>query len=98
VGVFFALQQSVTNSGTLDSHGKAAEESALIALEERKIILVRHSQKRYDSPCRQTGVKTASAPVKFVPVGRFLAPWLREIVRLLEHQPTNGAIKFTHPN
>lgn len=48
-----------------------AEESELIALQERRIVLERHLRKKYSCPCCRDAVVVAPGPVKLLPGGRY---------------------------
>ena len=67
-----AEEQRVCGScgGQLASMG-TAEESELIAIEERKVVLQRHLQAKYACPCCRNGVVVAPGPVKLLPGGRY---------------------------
>lgn len=85
--------------GTLEALGTAAEESELIALEARKIILERHIQNKYQCPCCHTGVKTAPGPVKLVPGGRYSLDFIVHVAiqKFLGHMPfKRQAAMFQH--
>lgn len=75
--------------GTLEPLGTAAEEAELIALEERRIVLERHLQMKYQCPCCHTGVVTAPGPVKLIPGGRYALSFTVDVAfyKYLGHVP-----------
>jgi transposase len=75
--------------GQLKPLGTEAEESELIALEARKLFLERHLRTKYQCPCCNTGVTTASGPVKLIPGGRYALSFTLEVafLKYLAHMP-----------
>lgn len=75
--------------GELEPLGTAAEVAELIALEERRIVLERHIQMKYQCPCCHTGVKTAPGPVKLIPGGRYALSFTVDVAfyKYLGHVP-----------
>ena len=75
--------------GELGPLGTEAEEAELIALEERRLVLERHVRMKYQCPCCNTGVTTATGPVKLIPGGRYALSFTLEVafLKYLAHLP-----------
>jgi|GEM_PF-423597 len=75
--------------GTLEPMGTIAEETELIAIEARRIVLERHLREKYRCPCCQTGVTVAPGPVKLIPGGRYALNFAVEVAysKYFGHMP-----------
>lgn len=75
--------------GELKPLDTEAEESELIALEARKLVLERHLRAKYQCPCCNTGVTTAPGPVKLIPGGHYALSFTLEVafLKYLAHMP-----------
>ena len=82
--------------GTLEPLGTTAEESELVAIEERRIVLERHLRTKYHCNCCHSGVTTAPGPVKLIPGGRYALNFAVEVayMKYLAHLPLDRQAKM----
>lgn len=74
-------QRACTSCGGELAAIGTAEESELIALEERKVVLERHLRTKYTCPCCR-GIVVAPGPVKLMPGGRYALSFAVEVAFL----------------
>jgi transposase len=82
--------------GTLEPMGSVAEETELIAIEARRIVLERHLREKYRCACCQTGVTVAPGPVKVIPGGRYALNFAVEVavMKYLFHLPLERQVQM----
>lgn len=82
--------------GKLDPMGTEAEESELIAIEKRRIVLERHVREKYRCPCCQAGVVTAPGPAKLIQGGRYALNFAVEVAysKYFGHVPLDRQVQM----